>query len=1805
MKKIACTLLFFVFFISASFAQVYTGLSADNFVKGAEKVVIAPNLYIPTFIKFRQGSELNLDEWQLWLKKNYKFSSALGFKLIRSEPDQIGMIHYRYQETYNNIPIYDGIWILHSLNSKIVSMNGKVFNQLEINSQSQITEAQALVYGLNHVNALKYKWQVPEEETNIKEVNKDPNATYYPKGELFMVPEDGKFGSQNYRMAFRFDIYAHKPMSRAYIFVDAINGKILLSLDRIYVANVSATADTKYSGTRTIMTDYTGSTYRLRETGRGNGIETYNMQLGTTYTNTDFTNATTTWTGTNANHDEVARDAHWGAEKTWDFYYNTFNRNSVDNAGLKLLSYVHANLVGMGYGSNVNAFWDGTRMTYGDGDATYSPLTTIDICGHEITHGVTQNTANLTYSNESGAMNEGFSDIFGTCIEFYAKPPLATGNWTIGEQIGAPFRSMSNPNAYSQPDTYNGTYWYTGTADNGGVHTNSGVLNYWFYLLCQGGSGTNDIGNAFNVTGITMTKAEQIAYRTLTVYLTASSTYSDARTAAIQASSDLYGGCSQETISTTNAWYAVGVGAAYSSTTTTANFSACPTTQCTNAPFTVQFNNLSVNGNTYTWYFGDGGTSTLASPSHTYTANGAYNVKLVAVGGTCGSDSITKNAYITVGPAYPCAASIPATGTGTVQTSCTGYLYDSGLCSDYANNTDGNITISPTGATSVTLTFSSFSFESGYDYLYIYNGPTTASPQVTGSPFSGTTLPGPITSTGGSITIRQTSDAGVVASGFALAWTCASSNQPPVANFSANNTTSCSGTINFTDLSTNGPTSWLWDFGDGQTSTSQNPSHTYTSSGTFTVTLTSTNPYGNDQEIKSNYIIITMPTAPTTTGASRCGTGTLTLTASGSGTLKWYDALTGGNLVNTGTSFTTPSLSTTTNYYVQDSITGATHHCAKTDNTGGGAYTSTGDHYQIFDCTTATTLISVKIYGNTPAPGNKTVELRSSAGTVLQSTTVNVLAGLNTYTLNFNIPVGTALRLACTDGTNLYRNNGTMAYPYTTAGFISVTGSSAGAAYYYYFYDWIIAEPGCNSPRSIVTATINSTSVTPTSVTATPTNVCSGSPTILSATGGSGNTLNWMTGSCGGTSVGTGNNLSVSPTVNTTYYARWENACGNSTCQNVAVTVSPAPIAPTSVSASATTICAGSSTTLTATGGSGTTLRWLSGSCGGTSAGTGNNLVVTPAVTTTYYARYENTCGNSACQSVTITVNSLPVAPTLLTASDTNICAGDNTILNESGGSGGSLIWTTGSCGGAFVDYGHNVPVSPTVSTTYYAHWSNSCGNSTCLSINITVSPAPIAPTSASATLTTICAGQSTILSATGGSGTTLSWHNGSCNGTIEGSGNNLSVSPNNTTTYYCRWENTCGASTCQSVTVTYNPAAIASISTSDPTDFCFGSPISCLMTAQTGAGYSYQWQLNGADISAANASSYTSTQTGDFTCVVTNLCGDVTSNTIAVTTNTLAPSASITPSGSTVFCTGDSVVLNGTTGIGYSYQWQLDGVDISGAIGSSYIASVGGNYTVIVSNGCGSDASSPVTVIVNTSISASINPSGALAFCDGNSVLLNAVPGSGYNYQWQLDGTDIPGATSSVYNANLNGDYTVVLTYGGCSGTSVPITVTVYPLPSTPVITQGNDTLYSSAPTGNQWYFHNILGDIMISGATDSYYVPPTDGYYYVIVNDINGCVSDTSNLIYINLTSITENNTSDFNIYPNPNNGSFVIQMSTAIPNTNMSIVDMLGKVVYMKQLGNDLNQNFSLNLAEGLYYVRLQNQHLSLMKKIVINK
>ncbi|HEY8978356.1 MAG TPA: M4 family metallopeptidase, partial [Streptomyces sp.] len=227
-----------------------------------------------------------------------------------------------------------------------------------------------------------------------------------------------------------------------HVITDANTGQKLFE----YQAVENGVGNSMYSGQVTLGTTQSGSSYTLTDGGRGNH-KTYNLNRGSSGTGTLFSKSSDTWgNGLPSNAETAGADAHYGAAVTWDYYKNVHGRNGIKGDGTAAYSRVH-------YGNAyVNAFWQDSCfcMTYGDGSGNNKPLTSLDVAGHEMSHGVTANTARLVYSGESGGLNEATSDIFGTSVEFYANNASDVGDYLIGEKIdingnGTPLRYMDKP----------------------------------------------------------------------------------------------------------------------------------------------------------------------------------------------------------------------------------------------------------------------------------------------------------------------------------------------------------------------------------------------------------------------------------------------------------------------------------------------------------------------------------------------------------------------------------------------------------------------------------------------------------------------------------------------------------------------------------------------------------------------------------------------------------------------------------------------------------------------------------------------------------------------------------------------------------------------------------------------------------------------------------------------------------------------------------------------------------------------------------------------------------------------------------------------------------------------------------------------------------------------------------------------------------------------------------------------------------------------------------------------------------------
>jgi Zn-dependent metalloprotease len=648
-------------------AQTLTGNEAKSINKNLAEVRYDQRSAAPLYISFIPGSSISPSEEMNGLSAILGMSNADSWQLIRNDEDDLGFIHHRYQQYYQNIKVVTGEYILHEKGNVLISANGVFYGQLAISTVASITTQQALDEAKKDIGASKYLWECSEAE-QITLTGK----VYTPIGELVILPSLTGDKKQKPVLCWKFDVYATTPHERYNVYVDANSGKIVFKENRICTITTNGTAVTKYSGIQTIGVDsLSPNSYRLREYSRGGGVETYNMQKGTTYASAvDFTDNDNYW-NTTTNQDNAALDAHFGAEKTYDYYFNIHNRNSYDNLGSILQSYVH-------YSSSYNnAFWNGTVMTYGDGNGTtFSPLTVLDIAAHELSHGVTEYTSNLVYSYESGALNESFSDIFGVSVDFYTNP--STANWIIGDQCYTPatagdgIRFMNNPNLEGDPDTYLGSYWYNGTSDYGGVHYNSGVQNFWYYLLSTGGSGTNDKGFLYNVSGIGINNARLVAYRNNSYYLTSGSQYADAAYYAVKSANDIFGNCSNYSLQVKNAWDAVGV--------YTNNLNSLATTSVTSASCLGAPLQLSASGGTqFNWSGPNGFISTAQNPiitNATTNNNGSYVCIITDANGCSGSSSLKVN--LNASPTIIVSGGDVICSGSSVQLNANGVVYGQG-----------------------------------------------------------------------------------------------------------------------------------------------------------------------------------------------------------------------------------------------------------------------------------------------------------------------------------------------------------------------------------------------------------------------------------------------------------------------------------------------------------------------------------------------------------------------------------------------------------------------------------------------------------------------------------------------------------------------------------------------------------------------------------------------------------------------------------------------------------------------------------------------------------------------------------------------------------------------------------------------------------------------------------------------------------------------------------------------------------------------------------------------------------------------
>ena len=561
-------------------------------------------------IEFREGKVRSSD---IMSNINTYLDIPAEFTFVEEESsfDGLGMRHRLVRQHYKGLPLEGLAYRIHEKGGFVTSMNGKGVREIRLKSHAVISEEQAFHTAIRYLHS--------------------KDSVFRPANKL-IVSRNFSFSPESFVVAFQFDIDVSL-IERWRISIDAESGNVINKVSLVNTCNARTepvpsfgfgSGITNYYGARDIRVEQYDNSTLSRLVGRtdnGVTIGTYdfrNVSILSLLLFFEYSKAYDFYSSNNRYDNMYHRPAvsvQWAVERAHDYYLKKHDRNSFDNNGATITSYVHVDQ------DLNNAFWTGKLLAFGDGSDN-NPLVELDVVSHELTHGVTQYEAGLQYYNESGALNESFSDILGKAVEFDVFRDTAT--WQLAKHFRpGGLRDLSSPNLKNQPDTYSGDMWYTGYEDSGGVHTNSGVQNFWFYLLSQGGSGVNDQQIPYSINAIGMEAAAKISYRNLTEYLASASDYLDSRIGSLLATADLYGKNSAEYTEVDKAWDAVGVIdepiitslEVYDVTATTVRVKG----------------SLLPRGETVTYHFEYGPTPAMGSTSEVYTYTNTVAAKLTGL----------------------------------------------------------------------------------------------------------------------------------------------------------------------------------------------------------------------------------------------------------------------------------------------------------------------------------------------------------------------------------------------------------------------------------------------------------------------------------------------------------------------------------------------------------------------------------------------------------------------------------------------------------------------------------------------------------------------------------------------------------------------------------------------------------------------------------------------------------------------------------------------------------------------------------------------------------------------------------------------------------------------------------------------------------------------------------------------------------------------------------------------------------------------------------------------------------------------
>jgi len=541
---------------------------------------IAMSHYDNGWVEF--NPELNIDPEKIF--EDYKQYFGLGkndkMKLEKINVEENGMEHYRYQQYYKNIKVEGMQYFIHAKNGIAISANGHFVSSLEIDVKTSIKKKNALDI-LNSKNNVKYKSnedfleEIDECDLIIAKNSNDGsiiNNNFILMGTLDVMDDKGEIFQVKINLC---DLTKHKIQSK----------KRYTNLpDR------EGTCNTLFNGTQSVLSYYHNASFSDFTLFCFESYYTFSSMIYTTngayWVNTGtegscnypiVRNSTNSWTSL---AERRAGSAMWAFQKTRSYFLNTFNHKGIDGSDSRTQILLSSDF------DEPNAYFNPDSLKLVFCSKTFpdksNEVLSLDIVAHEFTHGIIHYyTGGLSYSGETGAIEEGLADIFGAIVQSNIEGYNQFRTYTIGEDVfynNKDRRSLSDPKSMGghsinsnctswdigQPNTYMGQYWDTRGCDESGVHINSTVMSHWFYRLAEGGSGYNDDGDFFNVQGIGRDKAARIAFSFMRNYLNYGSNFSDARNGTLMAASYLFGACSNEFLQVSKAWEAVGVISSYS-----------------------------------------------------------------------------------------------------------------------------------------------------------------------------------------------------------------------------------------------------------------------------------------------------------------------------------------------------------------------------------------------------------------------------------------------------------------------------------------------------------------------------------------------------------------------------------------------------------------------------------------------------------------------------------------------------------------------------------------------------------------------------------------------------------------------------------------------------------------------------------------------------------------------------------------------------------------------------------------------------------------------------------------------------------------------------------------------------------------------------------------------------------------------------------------------------------------------------------------------------------------------------------------